>query len=186
MTPQTDAPVAIKDRPPGAAPQRARRHWLGRLALVVAACALVGAGGYYAWQFWFDDDAENADVVTAVAQRGNLEDTVTATGTLQPKEFVDVGTQVSGQLKRLLVDVGAVVKAGQLLAEIDPSVYQSKVDGDRAQLLNQRSQLAERQAQLALAEQQLRRQRNLAREDATTADAVQSAEAAQKAAVAQA
>ena len=83
------------------------------------------------------------------------------------------------------MEVGATVKAGQLLAEIDPSVYQAKVDGDRAQLLNQQSQVAERQAQLALAEQQLRRQQNLAREDATTADAVQSAEAAQKAALAQ-
>ena len=100
-------------------------------------------------------------LVTAVAQRGDLEDTVTATGTLQPKDFVDVGTQVSGQLKKLHVEVGAVVKAGQLLAEIDPSVYQSKVDGDRAQLLNQQAQLADRQAQLALAEQQLTRQQNL-------------------------
>ena len=102
-----------------------------------------------------------AALVTAVAQRGNLEDTVTATGTLQPKDFVDVGTQVSGQLKKLLVDVGAVVKAGQLLAEIDPSVYQAKVDGDRAQLLNQQAQLADQQAQLVLAELQLTRQQNL-------------------------
>ena len=185
MTPQTDAPVAMKDRPPSAAPQRARRRWMGRLALVVAACALVAAGGYYAWQTWFDDDAENVDVVTAVAQRGNLEDTVTATGTLQPKEFVDVGTQVSGQLKRLLVDVGAVVKAGQLLAEIDPSVYQSKVDADRAQLLNQGAQLADKQAQLMLAEQQLKRQQNLMRENATSADALQVAEAARQSGVAQ-
>lgn len=110
--------------------------------------------------------------------RGNLEDTVTATGTLQPKEFVDVGTQVSGQLKKLLVDIGAVVKTGQLLAEIDPSVYQAKVDGDHAQLLNQ-------QAQLALADLQLTRQQNMMREDATTADALQSAEAARKSALAQ-
>src|SRR5688500_7293767 len=159
-----------------------REYWhkSGRYLLAFAACALLLVGGYFAWQAWFGGEDDDA-VITAAAQRGNLEDTVTATGTLQPKEFVDVGTQVSGQLKRLHVEVGATVRAGQLLAEIDPSVYQAKVDGDRAQLLNQRSQLAERQAQLALAEQQLRRQRNLAREDATTADAVQSAEAAQKA-----
>jgi len=60
-----------------------------------------------------------------VVTRGNLEDTVTAIGTLQPKEFVDVGTRVSGQLKKLRVDIGAVVTKGQLLAEIDPSVYQA-------------------------------------------------------------
>jgi macrolide-specific efflux system membrane fusion protein len=120
-----------------------------------------------------------------VVTRGNLEDTVTATGTLQPKDFVDVGTQVSGQLKRLLVDIGAVVKAKDLLAEIDPSVYQAKVDGDRAQLLNQQAQLADKQAQLALADLQLTRQQNLMREDATTADALQSAEATRKSALAQ-
>src|SRR4029079_13275029 len=116
---------------------------------------------------------------------GDLEDAVTATGTLQPKNFVDVGTQVSGQVKKLLVDVGAVVKAGQLLAEIDASVYQAKVDGDQAQLLNQRAQLSDRQAQLVLAQLQSTRQKNLAREDATTAEAVQSAEAAQQSAAAQ-
>jgi macrolide-specific efflux system membrane fusion protein len=131
------------------------------------------------------DDSRNVGLVTAVAQRGNLEDTVTATGTLQPKEFVDVGTQVSGQLKKLLVEVGAVVKAGELLAEIDPSVYQSKVDADRAQLLNQGAQLADKQAQLALAELQLARQQNLMRENATSADALQVAEAARLSGVAQ-
>ena len=117
--------------------------------------------------------------------RGNLEDTVTATGTLQPKEFVDVGTQVSGQLKKLLVDIGDVVKKGQLLAEIDPSVYQAKVDGDQAQMLNQQAQLTDKQAQLALADLQLTRQQNLTRDDATTADALQSAEATRKSALAQ-
>jgi len=162
---------------------RVRRF--GAIALVVAVCALLGVGSYYAWQTWFGEDAANAALVTAVAQRGSLEDTVTATGTLQPKDFVDVGTQVSGQLKVLHVGVGAVVKKGQLLAEIDPSVYQAKVDGDRAQLLNQRAQLADRQAQLVLAQLQYKRQQNLDRENATTADAVQSAEAAEQSAAAQ-
>jgi len=84
------------------------------------------------------------------------------------------------------VDIGEIVKVGQLLAEIDPSVYQSKVDGDRAQLLNQKAQLADRQAQLVLAELQFKRQQNLMRENATTADALQVAEAAQQSALAQA
>ena len=164
-----------------------RTRWRGArgLALVLGACALVATGGYFAWQSWLGDDSRNVGLVTAVAQRGNLEDTVTATGTLQPKEFVDVGTQVSGQLKKLLVEVGAVVKAGELLAEIDPSVYQSKVDADRAQLLNQGAQLADKQAQLALAELQLARQQNLMRENATSADALQVAEAARLSGVAQ-
>jgi macrolide-specific efflux system membrane fusion protein len=158
------------------------------LSAIAGTCALLAGGGWYAWHAWAGQaagGAGGAGVVTAVALRGDLEDTVTATGTLQPKDFVDVGTQVSGQLRRLLVEVGAVVKAGQLLAEIDPSVYQAKVDGDRAQLLNQRAQLADREAQLVLAELQFKRQQNLMREEATTADALQSAEAARQSAAAQ-
>jgi macrolide-specific efflux system membrane fusion protein len=153
--------------------------------LVLAICAVLAGGGYYAWQTWFANDNAGGELLTAVATRGNLEDTVTATGTLQPKDFVDVGTQVSGQVKRLLVDIGAIVKAKDLLAEIDPSVYQAKVDGDQAQLLNQKAQSADKQAQLVLAELQYTRQQNMAKEEATSADALQSAEAAQKSAVAQ-
>jgi membrane fusion protein, macrolide-specific efflux system len=185
MTSDVETPVGVKDEASAGRPARSRMSRLGRPALILAACALLAAGGYYAWQTWFAQDGSAASVLTAVATRGNLEDTVTATGTLQPKEFVDVGTQVSGQLKKLLVDVGAVVTKGQLLAEIDPSVYQAKVDGDRAQLLNQQAQLADKQAQLALADLQLTRQQNLTREDATTADALQSAEATRKSALAQ-
>jgi macrolide-specific efflux system membrane fusion protein len=157
-----------------------------RWALVLGAFALLAGGGYYAWLTWFDDDNSADDLVTAVVQRGDLEDTVTATGTLQPKNFVDVGTQVSGQLEKLHVNVGDIVKAGQLLAQIDPSVYQSKVDGDRAQLLNQQAQLADREAQVALARLQFTRQQNLDRENATTKEALQGAEATQQSALAQA
>ena len=166
-------------------PTRSRLSRLSRPVIILAACAVLAVGGYYAWQMWFARGGSANNLLTAVVTRGNLEDTVTATGTLQPKEFVDVGTQVSGQLKKLLVDIGAVVKKGQLLAEIDPSVYQAKVDGDQAQLLNQKAQLADKQAQLALADLQLARQQNLTRDDATTADALQSAEATRKSALAQ-
>lgn len=186
MTTDTDTAVAVKGRAAGGAPQSGRRFVIGRYAMVLAACVLLAAGGYYAWRAWFAQNTANSGPITAEAQRGNLEDAVTATGTLQPKDFVDVGTQVSGQLKKLHVEIGAVVKAGQLLAEIDPSVYQAKVDGDRAQLLNQQAQLADRQAQLALAELQLTRQQNLMREDATTADALQVAGAGRNSALAQA
>jgi macrolide-specific efflux system membrane fusion protein len=177
-------PVA-KGQGPSAPVSRTRMPRWTRWLLVLAACALLAGGGYYAWQTWFANTSPTNSLVTAVAQRGDLEDTVTATGTLQPKDFVDVGTQVSGQVKRLLVDVGAVVKAGDLLAEIDPSVYQSKVDGDRAQLLNQHAQLADRTAQVELARLQFARQKNLDLENATTKEALQSAEATLQSATAQ-
>ena len=182
VSPTQENPEFQSARQPRA-PSRTR--WLGRVALVLAACALLGGGGYFAWKTWFAQDDSTNSLLTAVVTRGDLEDTITATGTLQPKDFVDVGTQVSGQLKKLLVDIGAVVKKGQILAEIDPSVYQAKVDGDQALLLNQQAQLADKQAQLALADLQLTRQQNLTREEATTADALQIAEATRKSALAQ-
>ena len=143
MPPDTNPQISSQPLAAGSVvkPVPARWHRFVRPALVVAAIAVLTTGGYFAWQAWFGDDDANRALLTAVAQRGNLEDAITATGILQPKEFVDVGTQVSGQLKNLLVDVGAVVTLGQLLAEIDPSVYQAKVDGDKAQLLNQQAQL---------------------------------------------
>ena len=186
MTSDVETPVSVKDEVPSARPSTAGKPRLGRWALILAACTLLAGGGYYAWRSWSAAQGTTKSPLVAVVTRGDLEDTVTATGTLQPKEFVDVGTQVSGQLKKLHVDIGEIVKVGQLLAEIDPSVYQSKVDGDRAQLLNQKAQLADRQAQFVLAELQFKRQQNLMRENATTADALQVAEAARQSALAQA
>src|SRR5665647_1027605 len=104
------------------APAQPRKTWLGP-ALLFVAVLLLAVGGYYGWRTWFAADDPSKNVLTAVVTKGDLEDTITATGTLQPKEFVDVGTQVSGQLKRVLVEVGSVVKAKDLLAEIDQSVY---------------------------------------------------------------
>jgi macrolide-specific efflux system membrane fusion protein len=144
--------------------------------------SLLASAGWYAWQ----RNAAAANTwLTAAATRGDIEDSITATGTLQPKEFVDVGTQVSGQVRSLNVELGAVVNKGDLLAEIDPTVYQTRVDATQAQLRNQRAQLADREAQRRLAQLQMNRERALAREDATSADAVQSAEAGLQSATAQ-
>ena len=165
--------------------RKSRRRRVVRLG--VAALGAVGLvlGGYWGWRTWTGVAEAQAQLVTATVQRGSIEDAVTATGTLQPRDYVDVGTQVSGQLKKLHVEIGASVKGGQLLAEIDPTVYSSRVDADRAQLDNLRAQLAERQAQLVLAEQQFQRQTNLTRENATTAEALQTAEASLASAKAQ-
>ena len=150
-----------------------------------AAALIALAGSFYGWQAWSASRAGTERFVTAAVERSDLEDVVTATGTLQPRDYVDVGTQVSGQLQKLHVEVGSVVKKGELLAEIDPTVYRSRVDADQAQLRNLNAQRAEAQAKLALAAQQLERQQNLMKAEATTADAVQSAQAAERVAQAQ-
>ncbi|MFN3437000.1 MAG: biotin/lipoyl-binding protein, partial [Acidovorax sp.] len=114
---------------------------------------------------------------TVPVARGDIEATVSAIGTLQPRRYVDVGAQVSGQILRLHVQPGAEVKKGQLLVEIDPSVQQATVDGARAALAGLRAQLAEQQAQHRLAQQQQARQQQLEREGATRTEDLQVAEA---------
>lgn len=137
------------------------------------------------WKLFFSHNKSAANFLTAKVERSDIRNLVNATGILQPREYVDVGAQVSGQLKKLYVEVGSQVKAGDLLAEIDATVFKAKVDGIRAQLQNQRAQLGDKEAQLVLAKIRLDRQRNLFSDDATTKDALQAAEASAQSAEAQ-
>jgi macrolide-specific efflux system membrane fusion protein len=173
-----------------------RKTLLGRAARLVprrrgarvaalAALLALAAGGAWGVHAWAARNGAADQLTLATVQRGDLEDTVTATGILQPRDYVDVGTQVSGQLKKLGVEVGSRVKAGQLIAEIDPTVYQSRVEADQAQLRTQQAQLVDKQAQLTLAGQQHDRQVNMMKDNATTQDALQTSEAALRSARAQ-
>ena len=155
-----------------------------RMVAFGALLALI-AGGIYCAHAWAARGAAEKQVTVETVRRGDLEDTVTATGILQPRDYVDVGTQVSGQLKTLHVEIGSRVKTGQLIAEIDPTVYQTRVEADQAQLRTLQAQLEDKQAQLTLAEQQQQRQANLMKDNATTQDALQTAEAGLRSARAQ-
>jgi membrane fusion protein, macrolide-specific efflux system len=150
-----------------------RRFYI--LPILVLLLALPAA--WFAHAAWFAEPSAAERFVIAEITRADIEDAVTATGTLQPRDYVDVGTQVSGQLKVVDVVIGQQVKQGDLLAQIDPVVLQARVDAGRAQIQNQTAQLTDKRAQVVLAEQQLQRQRNLMKEDATTTEALQTAEA---------
>src|SRR4029453_14388615 len=125
---------------------------------------------------------DTIDIVDTV--RGDIESNVTAVGTLQPRRYVDVGAQVSGQIRRIFVQPGDVVKEGQLLAEIDSSFLRAKVDADQAALTGLKFQLADQQAQLALARQQYARQQQLAQHRATREEDMQIAQATLRSAAA--
>lgn len=157
------------------------RSRLGVITLLVLIVVLIAV----LWRALFANNADEVVYTTEPVTRGDIENLVTATGTLQPQDYVDVGAQVSGQLEKLHVDVGSEVKAGDLLAEIDATVYAAKVDATRAQLANQKAQLLDREAQLSLAEINYKRQKNLLSEDATTTESVEIAEASLKSARAQ-
>lgn len=156
-----------------------------RVFWIIAALAVLGAGGGGAWYWWTARaDTRPAPRTQAVAI-GSVEDTVSAVGTLQPQNYVDVGVQVSGQLRKIHVTYGQKVEQGELLAEIDPTVFEARVAADQAQLLNLRAQVNERTAQRTLAERQAERQRRLMAERATSQDALDVAEAQVKATAAQ-
>ncbi|GLR63608.1 efflux RND transporter periplasmic adaptor subunit [Marinospirillum insulare] len=129
-----------------------------------------------AW-WYLNSNEDEKRLPTAKVMRGNLQELVTATGTLNPKNYVDVGAQISGQLVHLHVEVGTEVVAGQLLAEIDARVLEANVAASRAQLRAQAAQLKDRKAQLKLAGQHFQRQKMLRKDEAVTEETLQQAEA---------
>jgi len=79
---------------------------------------------------------QDIQLITTKAHSGEFELTVTATGSIQPLLKVDVGTQVSGIVKKLYVDYNSVVNKGELLAELDKSTLQERVSQSRSSLNN--------------------------------------------------
>lgn len=141
---------------------------------IVGAVALLGVIAVAA--VW-SSNSNDAQFETAPITRGNIEATVTAIGTLQPVTSVEVGAQVSGQITRIHVQPGDVVKKGQLLVEIDASVFQATVEAGRAEQMDLRAQLDEQRAQHKLAQQQHARQQQMNRDESTRLEDVQTAEA---------
>ncbi|WP_076591948.1 efflux RND transporter periplasmic adaptor subunit [Herminiimonas arsenitoxidans] len=162
-----------------------RQRLFSRYSLIALLIVLVAGLSYWGWHKFYGKKDPRETYQVAEVQRGDIQDLVTATGTVQPLEYVDVGAQVSGQLKKLHIEVGSVVKEGDLLAEIDPTVFLATVDARRAGLRNQLATMKDRESQLALATLQYNRQKNLMAADATTADSLQTAEAALRSAKAQ-
>lgn len=100
--------------------------------------------------------------VTAPVERGNIVGKVTATGTLSALVTVQVGTQVSGRLKTLFVDFNSQVKKGQVLAQIDPELFQAALAQAKANTQAAEGNLARAKAQSADSERKLSRARQLA------------------------
>jgi HlyD family secretion protein len=101
---------------------------------------------------------------TVKVKRGELVSTVSATGTLAAVVTVQVGTNVSGTIQKLLVDFNSPVKAGQEIAQIDPSLYKAKVKETNGNYFNAISNLDRAREDLADAKRTEERSRNLFRE----------------------
>ncbi len=154
-----------------------------RLGITLLLLLVVAGGG---WALLRGDRAADdaAKALTATVAKGDVEETVTAQGKLEPKEYVDVGAQVSGQLTKLHVEIGDMVKKGQLLAEIDPKVYESEMEVDQAKLKSLNAQIDQQQAQLVLAKQVYARNVNLFKQKAVSREELETSTANRDAAVA--
>ena len=103
--------------------------------------AIVFAGFYF-----FGDDSSTPQYMTARIERGNLRNTVTATGALQAVTTVQVGSQASGTISALYADYNSVVKKGQVVAQLDPATAKAQVDQARANLTQAQASLAQSRA----------------------------------------
>ncbi|MFL6284173.1 MAG: efflux RND transporter periplasmic adaptor subunit [Pyrinomonadaceae bacterium] len=116
-----------------------------RVAVVAFAVALVALAGFWFW----GDRANAAEYMTARVERGNLRNTVTATGTLQAVTTVQVGSQASGTISALYADFNSTVRKGQVIAQLDPSVTQAQVQQSQANLQQAEAQLQSARAAVA-------------------------------------
>ena len=125
---------------------------LGVIALVIAALA--------AWQMRPKEPKD--PYRTAAVERGAITRTVSASGTLQALVTVDIGSQISGQIREVMVDFNDPVRQGQVLATLDPQTYQSRVAQSRADVAAGVASLRQAEAQAASARADYSRKKTLA------------------------
>lgn len=108
-----------------------------KVVIAVVVLIAVGAGLFLALR----SDKNGMKYITEKITRGDIKSTVSATGTVNAVTTVQVGTQVSGTIKQLFADYNSPVKKGQLLAQIDPAVFEAQVGQARANLMSARATL---------------------------------------------
>ena len=143
------------------------------MKLIIAVLIAI-AIAFAAWSF-FKPKKQVNQFITSEVSRGDLEDSVLATGVLEATKMVSVGAQVSGQVKKMYVQLGDQVKQGQLIAQIDSIRQDNEVKNDEASIKNLQAQLAVKQANLAKVEAEYTRQKNMYAQDATSLAEYQSA-----------
>jgi HlyD family secretion protein len=132
-----------------------------RLLWIAGLCLLIAAGFAYVR---VDVSAAPTQLTFDAVSRGDVVATVEATGTLQPLDTVQVGTQVSGTIASIGTDFNQIVKRGQVLATLDPAIYQSQIDQAKANVIRLQSEVERAQVQYEDALLKLKRAEQLAAE----------------------
>jgi HlyD family secretion protein len=174
-SPHPDIAQTLKLGEPAARRRRLWR-WFAIAAAVIAAGVI--AALHYSGQ------GETLRYQTVKAERGSLTVTVTATGTLQPTNQVDVGSELSGIVKSVEVDFNDTVKVGQVLARLDTSKLRAQVVQSEAALASARARVAEAEANEDEMKRKLERAKELSARNFVSEEALVTAEAAYKRAVA--
>jgi len=125
--------------------------------IIVIVLALAAAGG--GWWYWNKSHTEEVKYQTGAVARGEITQVVTATGQLNPVVNVTVGSQISGNIQKLFADFNSQVKAGQIVAQLDPAMYQAIVHQNDGNVANAK-------AALELAQLTARRKEELVKEKA--------------------
>lgn len=140
----------------------------------VAALVILAGLGWYGYQKM--QPKNEATFITEEVKRGKIAQTVSATGEISATNLVDVGTQVSGQIKKMHVKIGDVVKEGDLIAEIDNVSQVNEVNTRKAQLQTYQAQLESAQVALKIAQRKYSRYKSLASADAVSKEEFEATE----------
>ena len=136
---------------------------------------ILGVGGYFVYDKFFNTKDEKVEFITKKAKKGSFSKKVDATGEIFATELIDVGAQVSGQIKKLYVKLGDQVKKGDMIASIDSSTQQNSIDNKEAQLAIYKAQLESAKVALNIAKTQFDRENALFSKNATSKQEFESA-----------
>jgi HlyD family secretion protein len=117
----------------------------------VIALLIIAVAGVGAWIYFVRRAGPEIGAVTSPITRGDIVDAVSTTGTLQPVTTVQIGSQVSGNISYLGADFNSIVKQGQIIAKLDPSLLQAQLEQSRANVLRSQADVAQSEANLAKA-----------------------------------
>jgi HlyD family secretion protein len=145
------------------------------VVIIVIAAVAVSAGVYYA-----NRAKPEPEVATAQVTRGDIAEVVAATGTLEAVQTVNVGTQVSGVVQELHADYNDIVKQGQVIARLDPSIIQTQLEQQRANVTRAEADLDRLRVALADARQKLERAKELSSRNLIPKTELEAAELAVK------
>jgi len=136
------------------------KRWIVSIVILVV---IIGGSLWY-WKHTTDVTSKT-HYRTALLDRGDLVQTVRASGLIAPIRLVDVGTQVNGPITKLCVDFNSQVKTGDLVAQIDPITYEAKLAQDQANLIAAQANVEQTTAKLVQAEKELTRTKKLAEQN---------------------